>query len=95
MVGINPAYFAQIGLSHVWLAQGCTCFYCQRPLSLRQATRDHLLPRSNGHTLVCNVVAACYACNKRKGSNRPSKQQIERARIVMVNAGLPAFGVGG
>lgn len=93
MVGINPPYFSKIGLAHVWAAQGCCCFYCTRPLSLREATRDHLIPRARGKTLVCNIVASCHRCNRRKGSNIPSRRTIERARVVMVTAGLPAFGI--
>jgi hypothetical protein len=52
------------------------CFYCRRPMSLTQpfkpwegprATREHLVPRSQGGRGGANVVAACVRCNNRRG----------------------------
>ncbi|MGC1467591.1 MAG: HNH endonuclease, partial [Pseudolabrys sp.] len=40
-------------------------------------TFDHLLPRSRGgHTTWGNVVAACSACNLRKGSMTPDEAKM-------------------
>lgn len=53
---------------------GC-CQYCGTELSMRQATKDHVVPRSRGESLgmtkqeingYCNLVIACKACNTEK-----------------------------
>lgn len=54
------------------------CFYCDRQVLYRheacggkqhlRLTRDHLIPRSRGGSDgAANIVAACYACNNRRG----------------------------
>ena len=51
---------------NVFLRDRFSCQYCGTRDDL---TFDHLLPRSRGgHTTWDNVVAACSACNLRKGS---------------------------
>jgi 5-methylcytosine-specific restriction endonuclease McrA len=47
--------------------QGGICYYCEEPLSIRASTRDHFLPRKDGHTLKNNTVFACGYCNHLKG----------------------------
>lgn len=46
------------------------CQWKMHPISLEEATRDHLIPRAlggrNGHNFE-NVVLMCMACNKEKG----------------------------
>lgn len=50
-------------------AQGGRCKYCLIPLTLKTATRDHVVPRSKGGSnLRHNTVAACESCNKAKGN---------------------------
>lgn len=48
------------------------CAYCERPLSIKETTFDHVWPKSKGgrHTWN-NVVAACGNCNVRKGNRLP------------------------
>jgi 5-methylcytosine-specific restriction endonuclease McrA len=44
------------------------CFYCDRILSRRVKTKDHLQPRSrNGSNKPHNIVNACRQCNTLKG----------------------------
>jgi 5-methylcytosine-specific restriction endonuclease McrA len=44
------------------------CFYCDRLLSRKKKTRDHLQPRSrNGNNSPKNIVSACRLCNNLKG----------------------------
>lgn len=46
---------------------GWTCFYCERVLTLTDATIDHVLPRSaGGRNLLDNLVLACQPCNEAK-----------------------------
>ena len=49
-----------------------TCQYCGCHLNSKNASIDHVTPRSRGgiHTWN-NVVAACKPCNRKKGSRTP------------------------
>jgi len=57
---------------------GHACQYCG---SARRLTLDHVIPRSQGgsHTWE-NVVAACEACNHRKGSRTPQEARMTLSR---------------
>ncbi len=56
-----------------------TCQYCGR--KMRYLTIDHVIPRWRGgpHTWV-NLVAACTACNRRKGGKLVHAAGMELAR---------------
>jgi len=50
------------------------CMYCGMHYSRSDLTRDHVLPLSRGGLDIWeNVVAACLACNTRKGSKTPQQ----------------------
>ena len=50
------------------------CQYCGRHLESAQLTLDHVVPKSRGgQTAWENVVAACTACNDRKGDRTPEE----------------------
>jgi 5-methylcytosine-specific restriction endonuclease McrA len=49
-----------------------TCQYCGTQPGKNHLTVDHIIPRSKGGLTVWdNVVAACAACNQRKGNRSP------------------------
>ncbi len=56
-----------------------TCQYCGR--SSPQLTVDHVIPRHRGgqHTWE-NLVAACPACNRRKGNRTPAEAHMRLLR---------------
>ena len=56
-----------------------TCQYCGRKMS--HLTIDHVIPRRLGgpHTWQ-NLVAACSACNRRKGGKSPSEANMKLHR---------------
>ena len=56
-----------------------SCQYCGR--KARFLTIDHVVPRhqGGGHTWQ-NLVAACPACNRRKGGNTPEKANMPLRR---------------
>lgn len=61
----NPALFAR---------DAYLCMYCGRAFSRSLLTRDHVLPVSKGGRDTWeNVVAACFACNSRKGNRTPQQ----------------------
>lgn len=46
---------------------GRRCFYCERKVNLRTATRDHVVPRSKGGGDEDeNIVLCCGRCNTLK-----------------------------
>ncbi len=48
---------------------GCRCVYCALPFPAEQLTLDHVQSRMRGGDWSeGNLVAACHACNTRKGS---------------------------
>lgn len=52
-------------------SEGHLCEYCGKPLKPEELTLDHKLSRSRRPDLryeLSNLVPACYACNKAKGS---------------------------
>lgn len=72
-------------------AQGNACFFCNCRLSMSDATRDHLTPRSapaktrkNAKRRLGgwqrNFVLACFSCNSSKGSRRPTQDEEARAK---------------
>jgi 5-methylcytosine-specific restriction endonuclease McrA len=56
-----------------------TCQYCGRPS--HQLTIDHVIPRHAGgvHSWT-NLVAACSACNRRKGGRTPEQANMQLLR---------------
>lgn len=57
------------------------CQYCGCLLNSKNASIDHLVPRSRGgsHTWN-NVVAACKPCNRKKGSRTPEDAGLKLRR---------------
>lgn len=68
------------------------CHYCEKPLTLLTATKDHLTPTCRGGSdLISNVVPACLECNQKKawrteGEYRTAQQAIstlwEKSRAI-------------
>jgi hypothetical protein len=45
------------------------CYYCLIPLTLTEAHKEHMTPRTRGGAdTIDNIVPTCEACNKRKGT---------------------------
>jgi len=56
----------------VWVADGCKCMYCFRPMGEVQLTIDHFVPlESGGKNDQSNYLSACRKCNKDKGGMSP------------------------
>lgn len=67
----------------VFLRDNYTCQYCGAQPGKDQLTIDHIVPRSRGgRTEWENVVTACAACNRRKGSRTPEEARMKLARPV-------------
>lgn len=56
----------------VWVADGCKCLYCGRPMGEVQLTIDHWLSlEEGGKNDTSNYLSCCRACNKSKGAMSP------------------------
>lgn len=52
---------------NVWKRDGAKCAYCKVPVRLKDATLDHVYPRSKGGPDIWeNLVCACQPCNHKK-----------------------------
>jgi 5-methylcytosine-specific restriction endonuclease McrA len=55
-------------------ARAKQCAYCYTPMSPRDKTLDHIIPRSRGGMHgVGNVVVCCRSCNSRKHARTPTE----------------------
>ena len=53
------------------------CQYCARPLTSKEATLDHVVPRSQkGKTSWENIVCCCTNCNRKKGGRTPAEARM-------------------
>jgi hypothetical protein len=56
----------------VWLRDAGRCRFCLKYLTIVDATRDHVVPKSVGGNLNdYNVVTCCLDCNAAKANNIP------------------------
>jgi len=63
------------------LRDDLTCQYCGAQPGRENLTIDHVIPRSRGgRTEWENVVAACGACNRKKGNRTPEEAGMKLLR---------------
>ncbi len=75
---ISPPRRAAFTRFNLFLRDGFACQYCG---SGEELTFDHVVPRSRGgQTTWENVVAACAACNLKKGDRLPHEVGMRPAR---------------
>ncbi len=56
------------------------CQYCRQTVIKREATYDHVMPRSRGGKKTwTNIVLACKACNQLKGNRTPDEARMQLA----------------
>jgi 5-methylcytosine-specific restriction endonuclease McrA len=65
-----PHQTRALSRKNILLRDRNTCQYCGVVLPSAELTLDHVIPRSRGGTSTWeNLVAACHACNRRKGNH--------------------------
>lgn len=77
----TEAFWRRIHRADAVIKQGRKCLYCTAPMSLQEATADHLLAqKKGGRTTTWNIGAACQPCNSAKGhmSQHAFKMAIRR-----------------
>ena len=61
----------------IYMRDKSRCQYCGEKKSPGELTLDHILPRSRGgDNSPVNIVAACVACNNRKGNRTPNEARM-------------------
>ena len=59
---------------NVWLRDKGRCQYCGKPVSLKNMTFDHVIPRAQGGTTTWrNIVTADFKCNSKKDNKTPEQ----------------------
>lgn len=54
--------------------QGRKCYYCDKFMKFKRATKDHYIPKAKGGPDSWeNIVIACVDCNKKKKDILPSE----------------------
>lgn len=62
---------------NLYLRDDGSCQYCGAVLTRREATFDHVVPRSRGGDVSwTNIVIACRPCNQRKGNRTPVEARM-------------------
>lgn len=77
----QETFWKRIHRADAAISQGRKCKYCTAPMSLEEATADHLVARKKGgKTTSWNIVAACQPCNSAKGhmSQHAFKMAVRR-----------------
>jgi hypothetical protein len=72
------------------------CFYCELPLTLDTATKDHRTPICRGGSdEIWNIVPACLPCNQKKGWRTVSEFLANREPLAntVTNNSQPIAGV--
>jgi len=69
-----------------------TCQYCTKTVHSKEATLDHVVPRSQGGgTSWLNIVCCCVRCNRRKGGRTPQQAGMPLLREPFVPDWLPVM----
>jgi 5-methylcytosine-specific restriction endonuclease McrA len=68
------------------------CQYCGEELSSKEATLDHVTPRSqNGPTTWDNIVCCCVECNRKKGGRTPKQAKMRLRKQPIKPEWLPVL----
>lgn len=80
--------FYKITREKILKEQNHKCFYCKIPLSMENATMDHIIPiKKTKYHSDKNVVVCCETCNKTKGHEElfDIKEKISDPRIIKMD----------
>lgn len=84
-----PHFFRSVRFNkrNLFLRDGGKCAYCQKNISYRKATYDHIIPKSKGGpTSWTNIAICCIDCNFVKKDRTPE----EAGMILKTNPSKPA-----
>lgn len=79
---VQRTQFAPFNRENIWFRDMGHCTYCQKEISLRELTFDHVYPRSlGGPTTWENIVCACQECNIRKADKTLKQADMNPRRM--------------
>lgn len=65
----------KLGKQNLYYRDGGKCYWCDEPLTIKNMTFDHLVPKSHGgKNEWMNLVTCCKKCNTKKGNSMPHGQ---------------------
>ena len=69
LIVLSPKVARKRFREYIFKDWGWQCAYCDKQLSDRDATIDHIIPKhKGGHSTRNNLACACTNCNRAKGS---------------------------
>lgn len=78
--------------SNVLARDNFQCQYCAKDLSVKDATMDHVIPRSqSGRTSWENIVTCCTHCNRKKGGRTPKEARMNLLKKPVKPDWLPVL----
>ena len=81
--------------TNILARDGFECQYCGKSLNSREATLDHVVPRSQGGgTNWTNLVTACAGCNRKKGGHTPAQAGMKLRHEPLKPGWLPVLQIG-
>ena len=67
--------------TRLWLQQKRRCCYCKKPVARKDATLEHVVPKSRGGSNRWrNLKMACTDCNRSKGIENRQQMNAEQAK---------------
>lgn len=80
--------------SNILARDNFECQYCARDLSTKEATLDHVVPRSQGgKTAWENIVCCCATCNRKKGGRTPAEARMALKKKPVRPEWLPVLSI--
>ena len=77
----NMSRVPKVTKKNIWLRDGGQCQYCEKKISLSDATVDHVVPKSKGgENNWENVTLACSKCNQKKGNKLLENSSLKISR---------------
>ena len=79
---VVPRLYANFTRAGVFLRDGSNCQYCNKHISGKNLTIDHVLPRCRGgkHNWY-NCVTSCVKCNNYKGDMTPEEAGMKLLKV--------------
>jgi 5-methylcytosine-specific restriction endonuclease McrA len=93
VVNKEHSFIAGNWMQSLYIMQDCKCFYCNKSITAKERTADHVWPASKGGKLPGNTVWACPSCNLRKGDTLPNRQIRKRFYKLYDSIGFPPIGI--
>lgn len=80
--------------SNILARDNFQCQYCARDLNTKEATLDHVVPRSQGgRTSWVNIVCCCSSCNRKKGGRTPVEARMALLKKPIRPDWLPVLNI--